>query len=320
VLFLKGTIAAGVLACLLTGGLRAQVSGSGSDSGSLESPRDRVFYPGDTESAGPLLHKVAGNFLLDQKEIWTSPFHINRHNAKWWLLFAGATGGLIFADQWVNNRIDHTGFQQSFGSNVSQIGEDYTLLPAAAGLYLYGVMKHDPKPREVGVLSGQALLDSIVVVEALKYAFGRSRPDDPNVQERDEWFSGGSSFPSGHAILTWSVASVIAHEYQHTPGARWVPWVAYGLAGTVSVARWAAEKHYASDILAGGAMGWFIGRYVYQTHEDTAIHRHQMHLAPSGFVPAFAPQTGTYGLALNWGSDNARTPLTLQKPIPPGGP
>lgn len=287
----------------------------------LESPRDRIFYPGDTESAGPLFHKLAGNFVLDQKEIWTSPFHMNRHNAKWWLLFAGATGGLIASDHWINNRIEHNSLQTGVGSNISQIGEVYTLVPAAVGLYAYGVWKHDPKPREVGVLGAQALLDSVVVVEVLKEAFGRSRPDDPHVNERSEWFSGGSSFPSGHAIMSWTLASVIAHEYQHTPGAKWVPWVAYGIAGTVSVSRWLAEKHYASDIVAGGSMGWFIGRYVYKTHEDARIHRHKIEgLQPSGFVPAFAPGTGTYGMAMNWGAGGATTPLIMEKPIPAGGP
>src|SRR5437879_8252109 len=37
-------------------------------------PRDRVFYPGDTEKLKPLVEKLGGNLLLDQKEIWTSPF------------------------------------------------------------------------------------------------------------------------------------------------------------------------------------------------------------------------------------------------------
>src|SRR5712671_986610 len=46
-----------------------------------EDARDRVYYPGDTERAGPLLRKMAGNLLLDQKEIWTSPFHMRRGDA-----------------------------------------------------------------------------------------------------------------------------------------------------------------------------------------------------------------------------------------------
>src|SRR6266480_7766139 len=61
--------------------------------------RDRIFYPGDTERLKPLGRKLMLNILLDQEEIFTSPFHINRHNAWEWLLAGAATGGLIAADR-----------------------------------------------------------------------------------------------------------------------------------------------------------------------------------------------------------------------------
>jgi len=48
----------------------------------LEDSRDRIYYPGDTESVKPLLWKLGGNVLLDQKEIWTSPFHMHAEDAK----------------------------------------------------------------------------------------------------------------------------------------------------------------------------------------------------------------------------------------------
>src|SRR5262245_42653624 len=44
--------------------------------------RDRIFYPADTESIKPLVRKLALNILLDQKDFFTSPFRMNRHNAK----------------------------------------------------------------------------------------------------------------------------------------------------------------------------------------------------------------------------------------------
>ena len=62
---------------------------------------------------------------------------------------------------------------------------------------------------------------------------------------------------------------MIAHEYGH--GSKLVPIVVYGLAATVSTARYAAERHYASDIVAGGAMGWFIGDFVYRNRHDAAL-------------------------------------------------
>jgi membrane protein YqaA with SNARE-associated domain len=76
--------------------------------------------------------------------------------------------------------------------------------------------------------------------------------------------------------------------------------VAYGLAGFVSVARFGAQRHYASDIVLGGAMGWFLGRYVYQTHMDHALHHHSwMHPRIAAQVQ---PSARLYGVGLAFGN------------------
>ena len=56
------------------------------------------------------------------------------------------------------------------------------------------------------------------------------------------------------------MASVIAHQYPHPII---VPIIAYALATTVVVSRVGAQQHFPGDVLAGSAMGWFIGDYVY---------------------------------------------------------
>lgn len=262
----------------------------------FEDPRDRIFYPGDTERIKPLGAKLISNILLDQKEIWTSPFHMNRHNAVWWAAFGGATAALIATDHRTINTFENSSGQVAWGNHISNIGASYTLIPLVAGFYGYGAIRGDAQAREVGVLGGEALLDSLIVVTVLKHAAGRVRPDSAG--ERSQFFDGGDSFPSGHAIESWALASLIAHEYRKK-GARWVPYVAYGLAGVVSAARFTAQRHYASDILAGAGIGWFIGRYVYQTHEDHLAHKHAW-MQPQ-VVPGVDPITRTYSVALRFG-------------------
>lgn len=261
----------------------------------IEDQRDRVYYPGDTESVKPLTIKLAGNILLDQKQIWTSPFHMNRRNAKWWILFGGATAGLIASDHYLQHRIEHSSSQLSTGNYVSDAGAVYTVLPEVAAFYTIGVVADKETARETGVLGAEALLDSLIVQEVLKTAAGRNRPDSP--KEPGEFFDGGASFPSGHAIESWSLAAVIASEYH---AHKWVPVLVYGLAGAISVARYSANRHYASDLVCGGAMGWFIGRSVYRTHMDHGIHRHPAAFEPR-IVPQLQPGSGTYAVALAWG-------------------
>ncbi len=257
--------------------------------------RDPVFYAGDTESVKPLARKLFVNILMDQKEIWTSPFHMHSGDAKWWLGFGAATAALIATDTRSATVFENSAGQVRWGNRVSKIGASYTLIPLVAGFYGYGVLAGDPKPREVGVLGAETLLDSLIVVEILKVAARRNRPDA--TKDAGRFFKGGDGWPSGHAIESWSLASLIAHEYHNT---KLVQIAAYGLAGVVSTARFAAQKHYAGDIVAGGAMGWFIGRYVYQTHLDHSIHHHAW-LTPS-IVPQLEPGSKTYTVALAFGN------------------
>ena len=83
----------------------------------------------------------------------------------------------------------------------------------------------------------------------------------------DTWFNkkGGSyirgvgSFPSGHTIAAFAVATVYADRY---PNPRWHRWLAYGLAGLVGFSRVSLHAHYASDVFAGATLGYVIAHYV----------------------------------------------------------
>jgi membrane-associated phospholipid phosphatase len=249
-----------------------------------EDRRDRIYYPGDTEHVTPLTRKLIGNIWLDQKAIWTSPFH-SKSDAAWWAVFGGLTAGAVLTDRRSIHIFENSSGQVRWGKNISQIGAVYTVLPEVAGFYLWGVAADNQKARETGVLGGEALLDGLIVVEVLKTAAGRNRPDAAS--KPGNFFEGGASFPSGHSIETWALASVIAHEYRNH---KWVPWVAYGLSGVVGAARFSAQQHYASDVIAGSAMGFFIGRYVVNTHEAHAGHHRET------FAPVVQPLTRTYAL------------------------
>lgn len=252
--------------------------------------RDRIFYPGDTERPKPLLRKLFLNIALDQKDIFTSPLHANRENALEWIIPTAAVGALIPADTHLANAFENSRGQVRWGRRISNIGAAYTLVPIVAGSYIYGAWRDNPKGREIGVLGTESLLDALIVSGVLKEVFRRARPDEKHA---GDFWAGGTSFPSGHAMQMWSIASLLDHEYKHK---RIVGITAYTLAGIVSASRIAAEKHFASDIVAGGAMGWFIGRYVYKTHMSHLAHTH------ASFVPMIQPQFDpaqrSYGMSL----------------------
>lgn len=256
--------------------------------------RDEIFYPGDTERLKPLARKLALNILLDEKEFFTSPFHMNRDNAKWWLGATLVTAVLIAEDRRIANSLANSHGQVAWGGRVSQLGAPYTIVPVIAGYYGFGVLVDHAKAREIGVLGTESVMDSLILVEVLKLATLRNRPD-ARTHPGDFW-AGGDSFPSGHTIATWSLASLVVHEYKNRP---LIAVIAYGLAATVGASRIAARQHFASDIFVGGTMGYFIGRFVYNTHMSHLAHKHAS-LMPM-IVPQYRVATRTYGVALLFG-------------------
>jgi len=250
---------------------------------------DQVVRPVETAGSVSTVRKILTNFAHDQKGIWTSPFHIDRENAVWWAAFGGGTVTLLTVDRRLSDALPESASRVKFSKKLSTIGSDYITLPVAGGLYLYGRAFDDPKARETGVLGAETLLDSLILVQTLKLAFGRERPDEGT----GRFFKGHKGFPSGHAMMTWSFASLISHEY--APG-KVVPIVAYSTAALVSVARFTARKHYAGDILAGGAMGWFVGRYVFNQHLDPNIHKRFN--PPVALTPVVNPIAHSYGLSV----------------------
>ena len=255
-----------------------------------------VLLPSQTKHLPSTGRKIITNFWSDQKAIWTSPFHMSRSDSKWWAVSGTGTAVLIATDRHTSKALPNTVRQVSFSRNVSQIGAVYTTLPVAGALYLIGRGRDDPHAREAGVLGTEALLDSFIVVSLMKYGAGRERPDLAGGNGR--FFKGQRSFPSGHAMMSWSFASLISHEYK---GGKVIPTVAYSLAGMVSVARFTAQKHYASDIIAGGSMGWFIGKFVFDHHLDKAIHKRydQSSLIPD-ISPIYDSRNKTYAVSLGW--------------------
>jgi membrane-associated phospholipid phosphatase len=212
--------------------------------------------------------------LRDQRSIWTSPFHTSTRDLRWWIIFGSATGALIAADKSIQQHLPGSSSGWVTVSNrASDVGSAYSLIPISAAFYFIGAGTHEEKFRETGLLSFETLVDTSLVVEALKLAADRSRPYQDSAKGRFEdnpsgrWSSG---FPSGHAISSWALASVVAHEYPHP---LIIPIAVYGLAATVAVARVGARQHFPGDVMAGSALGWFIGDFVYGRRHNEDLGR-----------------------------------------------
>jgi membrane-associated phospholipid phosphatase len=211
---------------------------------------------------------IVPNILQDQKSIWLFPAQIPKHRN--WIPVAvvvGATAGLIALDpitgHYFRNASTYNGFNKVFTSNATAIGT--AIGPLA--LYGAGLIRGNSKMKKTALFAGEAVADSEILTIVFKDIDRRLRPVSvrPGGNFADTWLdSGGSplrgngSFPSGHSIAAFSVATVVAHQYRNH---RWVPFVAYGLAGLVGFSRLTLSAHFLSDVAVGGVLGYSISRF-----------------------------------------------------------
>lgn len=101
---------------------------------------------------------------------------------------------------------------------------------------------------------GQALVVSYAATEVIKSVFRETRPDG----------SDNRSFPSGHAALAFTAASVLDVSQPDT--AR----LAYPCAAYIAYQRVETQKHYWTDVIVGAIIGNAIGReFAYSGRSQT---------------------------------------------------
>ena len=139
----------------------------------------------------------------------------------------------------------------------------FTTAGAVGVLLLDGEARGNSHALETGVLGAEAMANSGVVYAALQLITERQRPLQGTGRGSFFQTSGlDNSFPSGHAIITWTSASTIAHEYPKP----WVKWLTYGTATAVSVTRFTSLQHFPSDVVVGSTIGYLIGRHIFHEH------------------------------------------------------
>ncbi len=205
--------------------------------------------------------------LLDELAAFRSPAHLRTKDLVWLLPLAGASAASFAMDtRAMRDVVSHdASFNQSNVTASSAIRDVFIGVPV--GLFALGEAMHEDKARETGLLGGEAMIDAYLLGEAAKLVSFRERPNVDNARGAFYRGSAGlnSSFPSGHAIVAWSSAAVLASEYH----ARWQQVGAYTLATGVSLTRVLGQQHFPSDVLIGSAAGWLIGHYVYRAHRRT---------------------------------------------------
>lgn len=224
-----------------------------------DAPAPQTSTPDDVT-----IRNTPRNLLHDQGVIWSSPTRVRAHDLEWLLPLAVAAGVAFATDRHTMTQVvsrDPSFNQASIDTSNALIGS-WIVVPVA--VYGFGHIHQDEHARQAGILTGESMVDGVVVEEMLKQIFRRERP---NVDRANGHFfqsnvGADSSFPSSHSLVAWSAASALSAEYP----APWTQFALYSAATSVSLTRVMGQEHFPSDVLVGSALGWLIGHNVVKHH------------------------------------------------------
>jgi membrane-associated phospholipid phosphatase len=222
----------------------------------------------------------------DLKQAFTKPFHMT---PKDWLTtgkFVLVAGGVALVEESIQKKAlnlrNHYPDLRAVSKYVTNFGglyEAYIL----AGLGAYGFVFKNEKMQTTTLLATQSYITGAAVESALKFLTGRQRPYfiDSTKVEVEPTFHGpfyktpkdaqgkrtNSSFPSGHTTVAFAAATVFAMEYKNKP---LVGILSYSAASLIGLSRITENKHWATDVLTGAAIGYLTGRLVVNNYHRYA--------------------------------------------------
>ena len=174
-----------------------------------------------------------------------------------------------------------------------------------AGMYAVGRLARIERMADLGLHGSEALIIARHTVDLVKWSAGRARPQLDIEDERNfrlgRGFGTGKeeyrSFPSGHSALGFAAASAVTAETSKWwPGSGWYIGPAmYGGAALIGISRMYNNRHWASDVAMGAAIGTFAGLKVVKYH-----HSHPGNRLDKWLLAATPVPTGEGGVALAW--------------------
>lgn len=207
---------------------------------------------------GPLISRgdaaVAAGFVLGSAALWP----VDRY----------------LAARVQDSTVQAVEFARKAATGFNTLARPGTLVISGA-LFAAGAATGNDGMRQVGRHGAEAVVLAEILTRGVKIVAGRARPnvnlDDPHDFRLGRGWGDNryQSFFSGHASDAFAAATVFTAETaRRSPGWEWpVGAVLYGGAALVGVSRMYDNKHWATDVLAGAALGTFVGLQVVRYHD-----------------------------------------------------
>ncbi len=186
------------------------------------------------------------------KHAYSRPFHWKKDD---WLTFGGIALGttlLYIYDEETNRYFvnQSEGAPQMLKEIGWYYGSPQNFFMLSTGIYGYGLFAKNEKFRHTGVLILSSAVATGFLQTILKNGVGRARPSTGFGKNAFDPFSKESfyhSFPSGHAILSFTASHAIAKQFDNL----WIKGGIYGVGLIAPISRLWIDAHWLTDVVAG---------------------------------------------------------------------
>jgi len=173
---------------------------------------------------------------------------------------------LSFGDEYFNDNAKklNKGVFKHYFKAVDNLGSGPVAAPLSIGIAGISLLTNDAKFRNTALTSVESIAATALIVYTLKIGIGRQRPYEQKGARSFDPFSGwDDSFPSGHTSTAFALVTPWVYYYKK-------PWtyLLFVLPASTALSRMIYDKHWATDVLTGGAIGYVVGYYLSKWHQD----------------------------------------------------
>jgi membrane-associated phospholipid phosphatase len=197
-----------------------------------------------------------------------------------------ATYFLVIVDEPVSNAVSgNKKYNDSkFVKAAEFYGRNITSELAAAGFTITGLVFGEEDITRLGLEIFESYYFANNIHSVVKRIFGRSRPIeekgttsfDPFAKRKNPL----NAFPSGHAVLSFSLSTVLAGHADNT----YLKLLCYAPAVLTCLSRVYQQMHWPSDVFMGAAIGYLVGNFVVNRHKNVKQDFFSVGFDPQGRV------------------------------------
>ena len=206
--------------------------------------------------------------VSDARYALTSPLRWDKNDWTTASIVAGVTGVFFALDEDIKEEVKKS--RSSTTDDIANVFEPFgnsaIAFPVMMGFYFYGNFWENEKVERTALLAAESFLVTSLFTGALKVIMGRTRPfDGVSADEFKGPTTSNNAFPSGHTSTAFAIATVVVNEYEHVP---LIAPLSYGIATMTGYSRLNDNKHWASDVVFGAALGYFTSKTILKLHSN----------------------------------------------------